>query len=434
MVKITIIGTGYVGLVTGTCLAESGHEVICSDISKEKINILKNGESPIYEIGLLELIQKNVKEKRLSFTTNVADSIKKSQVIFSAVGTPMGENHEADLSYVRAVAKNFAKNLNDYKIFVNKSTVPVGTGDMVKKIISENTNESFDIVSNPEFLREGAAVKDFLNPDRIVVGCESKKAKELMGEVYKPFERTQNPIIYTDVKSAELIKYASNSMLATRISFMNEIASFCEKVGANVKEVAKGMGYDSRIGPKFLQAGVGYGGSCFPKDVAALIESGKEKGIDFKILNSVENVNEKQKTIVVDKLKEKFLDLKGKIITIWGISFKPRTDDIREAPSLYIIEKLLKEGAKIQAFDPVAQKNIKKEFPQFKIDYFDNSYNALKNSDALLILTEWDEFRIFDFEKAKINMNNKLIIDGRNILNPIEVRTQGFIYESIGRK
>jgi UDPglucose 6-dehydrogenase len=433
MVKIGIIGTGYVGLVTGTCLAEVGHDVICSDVNEEKIKMLKKGKCPIYEIGLQELIDKNVKNNRLKFTNDVSNTIKESEVLFSAVGTPMGENYEADLTYVREVAKSFAENLNSYKIFVNKSTVPVGTGDIVNDIILNNSKEgNFDVVSNPEFLREGAAIKDFLNPDRIIIGCNSLKAKKIMGEVYEPFQRSQSPILYTSIKSAELIKYASNSMLATRISFMNEIANFCEIVGANVKEVSKGMGFDTRIGPKFLQAGIGYGGSCFPKDVSALIESGREKGHSFSILKAVENVNEEQKLILVKKLKRKFSNLKDKNIAIWGLSFKPRTDDIREAPSIYIIRELLNQGAKIKVFDNIAEENFKKEYPEFKIKYCKDKYECLDNSDALLLLTEWDEFRILDYEKFNL-MKNKLIFDGRNIYNPEEIRKNKIEYEGVGR-
>lgn len=433
MSKISIIGTGYVGLVTGTCLAEIGHNVICCDIIKEKINMLNNGECPIYEPGLLELIKKNVEQKRLQFTTDISTAIKSTDVVFSAVGTPMGENHEADLKYVKEVAKTFAHNLNSFKLFVNKSTVPVGTGDMVKNIVKEEANsENFAVVSNPEFLREGAAVKDFLNPDRIVVGVDDEKAKEIMEEVYEPFVRSQNVLFVTDIKSAELIKYASNSMLATRISFINEIARFCDKVGANVKEVAKGMGYDNRIGPKFLQAGIGYGGSCFPKDVAALIESGKKEGVDFNILKSVEEVNNRQKTVIVDKLREEIPNLKNKKIALWGLSFKPKTDDIREAPSIYIINKLLKEGAKVVAFDSVAEKNYKKEHPEFDISYCSEKYECTKGADALLILTEWDEFRVLDFERLN-EMNNKILLDGRNIYDAQKIKERGFTYRGIGK-
>ncbi|NQZ85779.1 MAG: UDP-glucose/GDP-mannose dehydrogenase family protein [Nanoarchaeales archaeon] len=443
MVKITIVGTGYVGLVTGTCLAEVGHEVICSDICEDKINILKNGECPIYEPGLLELITKNVKSKRLTFTTDVPSAIKESDVIFSAVGTPMGENYEADLKYVKAVAQTFAENLNGYKVFVNKSTVPVGTGDIVKETIMKTLNNSvinytesdFDIISNPEFLKEGAAVKDFLNPDRIVIGSETKKAEELMKKVYGPFVRVQSPIVFMDIKSAELTKYAANSMLAVRISFMNEIAAYCDKVGANVKEVAKGIGLDTRIGPKFLNAGIGYGGSCFPKDVAAIVESGKQVGHDFKIIKSAMDVNDIQRTIAVDKITNILgEDLTGKTITLLGLAFKPRTDDVREAPAIYKIRELLNKGAIVNVFDTIAEKNFKLDNPEFNINYFDNHYDALENSDCLLLVTEWDEFRTIDFAKVKQLMKGNLIVDGRNIYNPKEVKDLGFEYAGIGRQ
>lgn len=434
MAKIAIVGTGYVGLVTGTCLAECGHKVVCCDISDEKINMLKNGQCPIYEAGLEELIEKNTNSGNLSFTTDVGGAIRDAETVFSAVGTPMGENYEADLSYVKAVAKTFAENLDEYKVFVNKSTVPVGTGDIVKKIILENSSVSFDVVSNPEFLREGNAVEDFLKPDRIIVGCESEKARDVMKNIYEPFERNHHPVVFTDIKSAELIKYASNSMLATRISFMNEIARFCDIVGANVEEVAKGMGYDARIGPKFLQAGIGYGGSCFPKDVAALIESGKEKNYDFEILNAVQNVNNVQKTLIVDKIKSEIGSLEGKKIALWGLAFKPGTDDVREAPSAYIAKKLIDEKvSKINAYDIVAQKSFKADNPGLEIEYYENCYDAVNDCDVLLVLTQWDEFKVLDYDKLNEMMRGKLIADGRNMYNPEEVRGKGFSYIGIGR-
>lgn len=441
MVKITIVGTGYVGLVTGTCLAEVGHEVICSDISEEKINILKNGECPIYEPGLLELIKKNVKSKRLTFTTDVPTAIKSSDVIFSAVGTPMGENYEADLKYVKSVAKTFAENLNEYKVFVNKSTVPVGTGDIVKKTIIDtlkqlnNQTQDFDIISNPEFLKEGAAVKDFLNPDRIVIGSETQIARDLMQKVYGPFVRVQSPIVFMDIKSAELTKYAANSMLAVRISFMNEIAAYCDLVGANVKEVAKGIGLDTRIGPKFLNAGIGYGGSCFPKDVAAIVESGKQVNHDFKIIKAAMDVNDKQRTVAVDKIVESLgEDLTGKTITLLGLAFKPRTDDVREAPAIYKIRELLKRGATIHVFDIIAEENFKRENSELNIKYFNNYYDALEDSDCLLLITEWDEFRTIEFDRVKKLMRGNLVVDGRNIYNPKEIKSHNFEYIGIGRR
>lgn len=433
--SITIVGTGYVGLVTGTCLAEVGHNVICSDVSEEKIKILENGECPIYEPGLLELIQKNVKEGKLSFTTNVGEAIQKSEVIFSAVGTPMGESYEADLTYVKQVAKTFGENLNGYKVFVNKSTVPVGTSEIVKQVVKSVTDKEFDVVSNPEFLKEGCAVEDFLNPDRVVIGLESENAKELMKQVYLPFEDNGFPVIYMDIKSAELTKYAANSMLATRISFMNEIARYCDIVGADVTQIAKGIGLDTRIGPKFLNAGVGYGGSCFPKDVSALIESGKQENYNFDILNAVKKVNEEQKVLSVEKITKVLgEDLTGKTITLLGLAFKPQTDDVREAPAQYKIKELLNKGATVHAFDNIAENNFKNENPELNINYFENHYNALENSDCLLLVTEWDEFRNIDFDKVKELMKGNLIVDGRNIYDPSLVKDKGFDYVGIGRQ
>jgi UDPglucose 6-dehydrogenase len=436
MVKITIVGSGYVGLVSGTCLAEIGHDVICCDISKEKIDMLNRGEIPIYEMGLKELVDKNVKERRLSFTSDINSAIQSSTVILSAVGTPPDENHKADLKFVREVAKSFANNLNEYKIFVNKSTVPVGTGNMVTTVIEGECDKrcgiDFDVVSNPEFLREGAAVKDFLNPDRVVVGCESEKAKEIMTQVYSPLVRMQSPLVITDIKSAELIKYAANSFLATKISFINEIARYCEIIGADVKEVAKGMGLDNRIGPKFLNAGLGYGGSCFPKDVDALYESGLEEGYNFQIINAVREVNKSQKLIMVSKLLKEIPNLAGKTISVWGLAFKPRTDDVREAPAYYIIKELLDNGAKVNVFDPVANNNFKEWF-KLNINYFEDKYECISNSDALLIVTEWDEFRTLDVDMLKEKMNMALIIDGRNILNPTYMKDNGIKYLGIGR-
>jgi UDPglucose 6-dehydrogenase len=434
MVKIAVVGTGYVGLVSGTCLAESGHVVVCSDISKEKIEMLNRGEVPIYEMGLKELIEKNVEEERLFFTTNVAQAIQDADVVFSAVGTPPDENHKADLKFVKAVAKTFAENLNGYKVFVNKSTVPVGTGALVKEIIQKEGAKDFDVVSNPEFLREGAAVKDFLNPDRIIIGVESEKAKEIMGKIYAPFERNQSPIMFTDLKSAELIKYASNSFLAMKISFINQVAGFCEKVGADVKQVAKGMGYDNRIGSRFLQAGIGYGGSCFPKDVDALIESGIETGHPFTILEEVRRVNKGLRTYSVEKISKALKNnLSGKKIAVWGLSFKPRTDDVREAPAVEIIQGLLEKGAKISAFDPEAMENFKHFNPELEIEYVKRSHEALKDADLLFLCTEWDEFRVPDFKKMQSLMKGKIIVDGRNIFKPEEVHKAGFEYYGFGR-
>jgi len=431
--KITVIGTGYVGLVAGTCLASLGNDVICLDIDQEKIDKLNNGILPIYEPGLDDLVKRNKKEGRLTFTTDKEKAIKDSQVIFIAVGTPMGENHEADLRFVKAVAKDIGTYMEDYKVVVDKSTVPVGTADMVKKIIKENQKNPIevDVVSNPEFLKEGAALKDFQNPDRVVIGSDSEKAKEIMDKIYGAVARIGRPIVHTDIKSAELIKYASNSMLATRISFMNELSHLAEKVGADIKKVAQGMGLDSRIGPKFLQAGVGYGGSCFPKDVQALIQTMKQNNCDASILESVEEVNKKQKLSLIPKIQKLVPDLNGKTIAVWGLAFKPRTDDIREAPALFLIDELQKLGAKIKAFDPVAEENAKKTLKD--IEYAQNPYNAIEGADALVICTEWDEFRDLDKEKIRSLLNNPNIIDGRNIYDPKEMKEAGFNYIGVGR-
>ncbi|PIR73560.1 MAG: UDP-glucose 6-dehydrogenase [Candidatus Moranbacteria bacterium CG10_big_fil_rev_8_21_14_0_10_35_21] len=433
--NLTFIGTGYVGLVTGTCMAEMGHNVICADIDKNKIHSLKKGGIPIYEMGLEELVKRNVKEGRLFFTTDIKKAIQSSEVIFNAVGTPEDKKTgQADLQYVFTVAKSFGKYINAYKIFVNKSTVPVGTAEKVKAIIQKynKNNIDFDAVSNPEFLREGAAVKDFLNPDRVVIGISSERAKKLMEKIYKPIARIGRPIIFTDVKSAEIIKYASNAFLATKISFINEIANFCEKVGGNVKEISKGMGLDSRVGNRFLQAGIGYGGSCFPKDIKALIHTGKQNDYVFEIVTAVDKVNQKQKLKAFEILKKQLRTLRGKNITLWGLSFKPRTDDIREAPALDTIENILALGGNVLAFDPVAEANMKKVFSSKKIKYYPNPYSALKNSDVLIIMTEWDEFRNPDYPKMTKLMRGKIIIDGRNILDKTESESEGFRYFGIG--
>lgn len=387
---------------------------------------------PIYEPGLKDLMDRNMAENRLSFSTNASEAIQSSEVVFSAVGTPSGENHKADLSAVFSVARAFAENLNGYKVFVTKSTVPVGTNERVKKIVMESRkfNQDFDVVSNPEFLREGEAVNDFLIPDRIVIGCENGKAKAIMEAIYKGISRTEHPILFTDIKTAEIIKYASNAMLATRISFMNEIAKLCEKTGADVKLVAKGMGLDKRIGSRFLQAGIGYGGSCFPKDVQAFIETAKEYDIDFKILNSVEEVNEEQKKSLLPKIKS-LIDIKDKIIAIWGLAFKPKTDDMREAPSIILISQLHKEGAIIKAFDPEAQENAKKIFSN--IEYCKNPYETVKNANCLVIATEWNEFRNLDLNRVKTLLKEPNIVDGRNVFEPEEMRKLGFNYVGVGR-
>lgn len=431
--KITMIGTGYVGLVTGTCLAGLGNDVICVDIDENKINKLNDGIIPIYEPGLKDLIETNIKEKRISFTTNIQYGIKESDVIFIAVGTPSDDKGNPDLSFVCDVAKNIGKYMNKYTVIVDKSTVPVGTSDIVKKIIKENQkiDIEYDLISNPEFLREGEAIKDFMNPDRIVIGYETEKSRKIMEKIYSGIERTGKPIMYTDIKSAELIKYASNAMLATRISFMNMLAPLCEKVNANIKEVSKGLGLDSRIGPRFLQAGVGYGGSCFPKDIKALIKTLEENNCNADLLNAVENINELQKKCIIPKIKSVLGNLKGKTIAIWGLAFKPKTDDMREAPSIKIIGELQKLGANIKAFDPIAENNAKKILKN--IEYGNNPYNTIKDCDALVIVTEWDEFRQLDLELVKSLLKTPIIIDGRNIYDPKEMETYGFKYISIGR-
>ena len=433
--KLAFIGTGYVGLVTGACMAELGHMVICADIDEKKIEMLKRNVMPIYELGLEELVRKNVKEGRLSFTTDIAHAIQASEAVFNAVGTPEDKKTgQANLSYVFAVAESFGKALNGYKVLVNKSTVPVGTAEKIAEIVrlANKGKHGFDIVSNPEFLREGAAIKDFLNPDRVVVGVSSEAARTLMEKIYRPLARAGRPVIFTDVKSAEIIKYASNSFLATKISFINEIANFCEAVGGNVKEVAKGMGHDARIGSRFLSAGIGYGGSCFPKDVKALIQTGKQHGLDFRILQAVDEVNDAQKMRPMEILEKQFESLEGKKIAVWGLSFKPRTDDIREAPALLVIEALVKAGAVVRAFDPVAMENTKLEMKDVPIEYAQSSKDALTDADALLIMTEGDEFRTVEYAKVKETMKGDVIIDGRNILDRNEAEAEGFVYHGIG--
>ena len=442
--KLAFIGTGYVGLVTGVCMAELGHTVICADIDKAKIAKLKKGAMPIYELGLEELVEKNVREGRLSFTAAVGQAIRAAEVVFSAVGTPEDKKTgKADLQYVYAVAEIFGKNLNSpeklhlgasYKILVNKSTVPIGTADKVRDIVlhASKGKGEFDIVSNPEFLREGAAIKDFLNPDRVVVGVSSERAKVLMEKIYRPIARAGRPVMVTDIRSAELIKYASNAFLATKITFINEIANFCEKSGANVKEVARGMGLDSRIGSRFLYAGIGYGGSCFPKDVQALMETGKEYGSTFSIIEAVDKVNDMQKLRPITFLKKHFKSLKGKMIAVWGLSFKPRTDDVRESPALSVIGALLKAGAKVQAFDPVAIESFKLMFPDQRVRYTKNAYDAVLKADALLVMTEWDEFRTMEYPELASRMKKRVIVDGRNIFERREAEAEGFTYFGIG--
>lgn len=431
--NIAVVGTGYVGLVTGTCLAETGNKVICVDIDEEKVNKLKNGQMPIYEPGLELLFERNTSQNRLSFTTNLEEGIKDAKVIFLALPTPPGEDGSADLQYVLRVAKDLGPLLKDYTVIVDKSTVPVGTADKVTAAVSEGAKVPFDVVSNPEFLREGVAVDDFMKPDRVVVGTSSPKARKVMETLYAPYVRQGNPIIFMDEKSAELTKYAANSFLATKITFMNEVANLCELLGADVDQVRRGIGTDSRIGKRFLFAGIGYGGSCFPKDVQALVKSASEVKYDFKILDAVMDVNERQKTKLIPKVKAYFNnDLKGKTIALWGLAFKPSTDDIREAPALYNIEELLKAGAKIKAYDPEAMENVRKQMGD-RISFCENQYDALEGADALLIATEWAVFRTPDFEKMTSLLNNKVIFDGRNLYTPAEMEEAGFEYYSIGR-
>ena len=433
--RIAVFGAGYVGLVSAACLSNLGNFVICVDVDKKKIDVLKRDKVPIFEPGLTELIVINHKEKRLAFTTDAKHAIQHSDIIFIAVGTPQGDDGEAYLGYVFKVAESIGKHINGYKVIVDKSTVPVGTADKVKDIIRKNLGKKkhdFDIVSNPEFLREGEAINDFMVPDRIVIGVENEKAKQFMVQIYRTIERAGRPILITDIKSAELIKYASNAMLATRISFMNQLSSLCEKIGADIKMVSKGIGLDDRIGPRFLQAGIGYGGSCFPKDVKALIYNLNEHGCAAEILEAVDNVNTRQKSVMLDKATNEIKNLKGKKIAIWGLSFKPKTDDMREAPSITIINGLQSLGAKIAAFDPVAEEVAKNIFKN--VLYTKNPYDALRGAHALIICTEWDEFRLPDFIRMKKMMKHPLILDGRNIYEPKEVQRYGFKYHGIGRK
>jgi len=432
--KISVIGTGYVGLVTGTCLAETGNEVLCVDIDKEKVEQMKNGEVPIYEPHLDVLFERNIKANRLRFSTSLKEGLDHGDIIFLALPTPEDEDGSADLSYVLGAAKDIGKIIDTYKVIVDKSTVPVGTAERVREAIANETTVDFDVVSNPEFLREGFAVDDFLKPERIVVGSNSERATKLMEKLYKPFVRSGNPIIIMDEKSAELTKYAANSFLATKITFMNEIANFCEKVGADVDKVRAGMGTDSRIGKRFLFPGIGYGGSCFPKDVKALHKSGKDYNYDFDILNAVIKINDIQKKILIPRILSHFKnDLKDKTFAIWGLAFKPETDDIREAPSLYMIEELLKHGASLNVFDPEAMSNVKRKFGD-QLNYTTSMYEAIKDVDALIICTEWSIFRTPDFAKLKGDMKKPIIFDGRNLYDVDDLKAEGFHYSSIGRK
>ncbi len=432
--NIAVVGTGYVGLVTGTCLAETGNHVICVDINKQKVKMMQAGEVPIYEPHLDVLFERNIKQGRLSFTTNLEEAIESAKIIFLALPTPPGEDGSADLSYILGVANDLGKIIKDYKVIVDKSTVPVGTADKVREAIAKNAKVEFDVVSNPEFLREGFAVDDFMKPDRVVIGASSERARKRMEELYKPYVRQGNPILFMDEKSAELTKYAANAFLATKITFMNEIANLCEKLGADVDSVRIGIGSDARIGKRFLFPGIGYGGSCFPKDVQALAKSAAEVNYNFRILDSVMDINEKQKTIIVPKIKDFFKgNLKGKKIAIWGLAFKPDTDDIREAPALYIIDELLKEGVSISAYDPEAMKNVRNILGD-KITYANDEYEALQNADALLIATEWSLFRTPDFEKVSSLLKTKTIFDGRNLYGIDQMKELGYYYSSIGRE
>ena len=432
--KIAVVGTGYVGLVTGTCFAETGNDVTCVDIDVNKVNKLSNGEITIYEPGLEKLFLRNLKENRLHFTTNLAEGIQEAAIIFLALPTPPGEDGSADLKYILGVANDLGKLLTGYKVIVDKSTVPVGTAEKVQAAVAANYKGEFDVVSNPEFLREGVAVEDFMKPDRVVIGTSSDRARKLMGDLYAPFVRQGNPVIFMDERSAELTKYAANSFLATKISFMNEIARLCEKLGADVDMVRKGIGTDERIGKRFLFPGIGYGGSCFPKDVQALVKSSSEVNYDFEILQAVMKVNEDQKLHLLPGIKKYFNgDLKGRHFALWGLAFKPNTDDIREAPALYIIQELLKEGATVTAFDPEAMKNVKGEIGD-RISYAGNQYEALQNADALIVATEWNEFRTPDFSKVTSSLKNKVIFDGRNLFDLGVMKDLGFYYQSVGRE
>jgi UDPglucose 6-dehydrogenase len=432
--KIAVIGTGYVGLVTGTCLAETGNHVTCVDINVAKIEKMQNGQLPIYEPGLELLFNRNISQQRLTFTTDLASAIESAQIIFMALPTPPGGDGAADLSYILGAAADVAKLITSYKVIVNKSTVPVGTADKVKAIFEQHTNIEVDVVSNPEFLREGVAVEDFMKPDRVVLGTRSERAKKIMTELYAPYVRQGNPILFMDEKSSELTKYAANSFLATKITFMNEIANLCELVGADVDSVRKGIGSDERIGKRFLFPGIGYGGSCFPKDVQALVKAADEYVYDFEILKSVMNVNERQKTVMVNKmLKYYHDDISGKHFALWGLAFKPETDDIREAPALYIIEALLKKGATVSVFDPESIENVKAIFGD-RIVYAQDQYEALRDADSLLIATEWSLFRNPDFDKIASLMKERVIFDGRNLFDLEKMIDLGYYYNSIGRQ
>lgn len=432
--KITVVGTGYVGLVTGTCLAETGNEVICVDIDENKVARMKAGEVPIYEPHLDVLFERNIKAGRLSFTTSLENGLDHGEIVFLALPTPEDEDGSADLSYVLGVSENIGKHISSYKVIVDKSTVPVGTAEKVQATIAQYTDIPFDVVSNPEFLREGFAVDDFLKPERIVVGSSSERATELMQKLYKPFVRSGNPIIIMDEKSAELTKYAANSFLAAKITFMNEVANYCELVGADVDMVRRGMGTDSRIGKRFLFPGIGYGGSCFPKDVKALQKAGRDAGYDFKMLDAVIDINDNQKVKLIPKIEAYFGgNLEGKTIAMWGLAFKPETDDIREAPSLYMIDALLAKGAHIQAFDPEAMDNVKAKYSD-KMTFAETMYAATEGADALVISTEWSIFRTPNFNTLRENLSMPVVFDGRNLYDVNDMEKEGFNYISIGRR
>jgi UDPglucose 6-dehydrogenase len=431
--RIAVVGTGYVGLVAGTCFAESGNSVVCLDIDQAKIDGLKKGVLPIYEPGLEELLARNVRDGRLAFTTSYAEGIARAEVVFIAVGTPPGEDGSADLKYVLAAAREIGRHLTGYAVIVDKSTVPVGTAKRVAVALRETAKHPFDVVSNPEFLKEGAAIDDFLKPDRVVIGSDSKKAAEVMEELYAPFVRTGNPILHMDIASAELTKYAANAMLATRISFMNEIANICMRVGANIDHVRKGIGSDARIGSRFLFAGVGYGGSCFPKDVQVIVRTSQEHGYDFQILKAVESVNERQKHLLVEMVQKHFgKNLAGKRFAVWGLAFKPNTDDMREAPAVVVIEGLLAAGAKVTAYDPEAMKECRKRHLHDRIEYAEMPMGALDGADALVLVTEWNEFRRPDFEAVKSALKTPVVFDGRNIYPRATLERLGFTYYGIG--
>ncbi len=430
--RIAVIGSGYVGLVAGTCFADSGNDVTCVDIDAEKIEGLNAGKLPIYEPGLEELVANNVLEQRLTFSTDLAAAVGSASVVFIAVGTPEGESGDADLQHVLQAASDIGKALTQYTVIVDKSTVPVGTADRVREAVAAQTSVPFDVVSNPEFLKEGAALDDFLRPDRIVIGTDTERAAKVMTDLYAPFVRTEHPIIFMDTRSAELTKYAANAMLATRISFMNDMAALCEKVGADVDSIRKGLGADRRIGYPFLFPGVGYGGSCFPKDVKALVATAREFGLELDLLRAVERTNERQKKLLIGKALKHFGDLNGRTFAVWGLAFKPKTDDMREAPAIEVIEGLIGKGAKVRAFDPVATASAKKLFGD-RVHFGQRPYDVLDGADALFVITEWNEFRHVDFDKVKQKLKTPVIFDGRNVYSPTDMRERGFTYYGVGR-